>query len=90
MLDAIQVELARLDARNATVRTDESFEPETGPLVQIMIDGADWHLLPEHLLALLRSLPDAAGPQAVHRTIETDGQAVWHGPAPPESRDTVL
>lgn len=90
MISEIKSELVRLNAKEVVVREDDDFEPEAGPLVEVEYEGAHWHLLPEEFLELLRSLPDGAGADAVHRVIEAEGHAVWHGPAPPESRDSLL
>ncbi len=90
MIDQIRAELVRLEAHEVEVSDDGDFEPAAGHLVQVDLAGAYWHLLPEHFLGLLAALPDGAGATSVHQAIESEGQAVWHGPAPPESRDSTL
>lgn len=87
-LNKIQAELERIGASSATVSLDAEFEPEAGELVKFELEGADWHLLPEHFFELLRDLPDDAGGDAVRTAIERKGPFVWHGPAPEGSRDS--
>jgi hypothetical protein len=56
----------------------------------VSLDGADWHFSPQQFLELLKGLADAAGADAVHQSMEREATALWHGPAPEESRDTML
>jgi hypothetical protein len=87
MLEEIRRELARVSAREIHVSLDDNFEPEVGTLVRIERELSWWHLLPEQFLEMLRELPDGAGAEHVHRAIEGRATAVWHGPAPKDSRD---
>jgi hypothetical protein len=89
MRQRIQAELARVKATEVYATPDDEFEPRAGELLLIESNSAYWHLLPEHFLALLAELPDGAGADAVHRAIEAHGTAVWHGPAPTDSRDSA-
>jgi len=88
MHESIRSELARLGAAEVRTEIDEEFEPGAGELIKVQTADAYWHLLPAEFLELLRGLPDGAGSAAVHRAIETDGHAVWHGPSPRRSIDT--
>lgn len=90
MLDQIRNHLARLNAARIEVKEDLDFEPKAGRLLHVSLEEAYWHLPPQQFLELLKALPDAAGPGAVHEAIEREATAVWHGPAPEESRDTML
>lgn len=90
MLDQIRMHLKRLDSPQIEVAEDPDFEPKAGRLVRVSLDEAYWHLPPQQFLELLKTLPDAAGADAVHQVIEREATAVWHGPAPEESRDTML
>jgi len=90
MLPDISAELIRIHANNVRVSFDEDFEPAAGELLRVQVGDAYWHLLPEQFLELLRQLPDCIGADAVHRAIEEHAPAVWHGPAPPDARDTAL
>jgi hypothetical protein len=90
MLNDIQAELDRIAALEIEVAYDDEFEPEVGTLLRIQKGDSYWHILPEHFLELLKQLPDGAGSDEIHRAIETQVVSVWHGPAPPNSRDTVL
>jgi hypothetical protein len=89
-LKQLDAELTRLGAEDVLLAMDEDFEPDAGPLVKVEIEDAYWHLPPSDLLQLLRELPDKAGSDAIKQTIEQNAQAVWHGPAPEDSRDTPL
>jgi hypothetical protein len=90
MLDQIRMQLERLDAARIEVVEDPDFEPKAGRLLRVSLDEAYWHLPPQQFLELLKGLADAAGADAVHQAIEREATAVWHGPAPEESRDTML
>ncbi len=90
MLDQIRMHLGRLDAARIEVMEDPDFEPKAGLLLRVSLDEAYWHLPPQQFLELLKRLPDAVGADAVHQVIEREATAVWHGPAPEESRDTML
>ena len=89
MLDAIKEQLTRVGAAaEIYVALDDEYEPETGTLVAVQYETAEWHLLPETLLGLLRELPDGGGAEAVHQAIECKADPLWHGPAPREARGT--
>lgn len=90
MRDLIQMHLMRLDATNIKVADDPDFEPKAGRLLRVSLDEAYWHLPPQQFLELLKDIPDGAGSGAVHQAIEREATAVWHGPAPEDSRDTLL
>jgi hypothetical protein len=90
MYNDIRSELRRVHAEEIIVRVDELFEPKAGALMEVELNDAYWHLLPEHFLELLRGLPDGAGANGVHRAIEERGSAVWHGPSPKDARDNSL
>ncbi|MBI2480977.1 MAG: hypothetical protein HYV60_20790 [Planctomycetia bacterium] len=82
MLNQIHGELLRVGASDILVSMDEDFAPTVGSLLKIEIGDAYWHLLPGTLQDLLSELPDNAGSDAVHWTIEANALPVWHGPAP--------
>jgi hypothetical protein len=88
VLQAIHRELRRIHAPGVKAALDPSFEPETGELVRVQLDAAEWRLPPAELEQLLKDVPSGAGDEAVKRAIEQHGNAVWHGPAPKDSRDT--
>jgi hypothetical protein len=90
MYNDIRSELRRVHAEEIIVRVDELFEPKAGALMEVELNDAYWHLLPEHFLELLRDLPDGAGTSGVHQAIEERGSAVWHGPSPKGARDNSL
>jgi hypothetical protein len=79
-----------LDASQIEVKEDPDFEPKAGRLLHVSLAEAYWHLPPQQFLELLKALPDASGADAVHQAIEREAVAVWHGPAPEQSRDTPL
>jgi hypothetical protein len=89
MRERLQAELARVNATEIYAAFDDEFEPRAGELLLVESNDAYWHLLPEQFLTLLAELPDGAGAAAVHQAIEAHGTAVWHGPAPPDSRDSA-
>lgn len=88
VLAEIRTQLSRLDAEEFHTELDHEFEPETGPLLAVAFDGADWHLFPADFLNLLSDLPDGVGPHEVKIAIEDRVAILWHGPSPPGSRDT--
>jgi hypothetical protein len=87
-LDQIRSELRRIGANSIQVSRDANFEPDAGELIHISLGDADWRLLPQELEQLLKEIPAGAGEEGVRRAIETKGSAVWHGPAPKDSRDS--
>lgn len=87
-LSTIRRELERLAASQVEVDIDSNFEPAAGDLAHVKIDAAEWRLPPGELEQLLKEAPDQAGPEGVKQAIEKHGNAVWHGPAPKDSRDT--
>ncbi|MEX0819581.1 MAG: hypothetical protein WD070_08300 [Pirellulaceae bacterium] len=89
MLEKLEMELQRLSATEVQVELDDEFEPKAGTLVKVSFDGSFWHLLPGELDEILAELPDGAGREAIKQAIERNAQAVWHGPAPKGSRDTL-
>lgn len=90
MIEQILNHLTRLDAGRIEVAEDLEFEPKAGRLLRVSLDEAYWHLPIQQFLELLHRLPDGAGDDAVHQLIEREATAVWHGPAPEDSRDTML
>lgn len=88
MLQRIESQLRRLSATDIRASLDDEFAPETGTLVKLKLGDAYWHLLPDHLLDVLKELPACAGSEAVREAIEKKATYVWHGPAPKGSRDT--
>lgn len=90
-LRRIAEQVVRVAGAGVSIRMDEEFEPAAGPLIEVAIGGAFWHLYPDQFLALLKEMPDHAGADAVKQAIESNAQHVWHGPAPPsrESNDTT-
>jgi hypothetical protein len=88
VLSDLQDELERLRAAEVRIELDDQFEPRAGTLARVEIGLAYWHLLPTELQSLLAALPDGAGSEKIRRAIECRGSYVWHGPAPPGSRDT--
>jgi hypothetical protein len=89
VLDRIGRELIRAGAQQMQVSLSSDFDPETGELVRIDYEKAYWHLLPQDFEALLKTLPDEAGPERVRGAIESDAMHVWHGPSPKESREDL-
>jgi hypothetical protein len=87
-LESIRNELRRIGATQVRVALDSEFEPKAGELVRVRLASAEWRLLPQELEQLLKELPAGAGDEGVRKAIETEGSAVWHGPAPIDSRDT--
>jgi hypothetical protein len=90
MLDKIRAHLKRLNASEMQVADDPDFEPKAGRLLHVSLEEAYWHLPPQEFLELLKRLPDGVGATEIHRALESQVTAVWHGPAPEESRDTPL
>jgi hypothetical protein len=88
VLQGIHRELRRINAARVNATLDPEFEPEAGVLVCVQLDAAEWRLPPAELEQLLKDVPAGAGDEAVKRAIEQQGNAVWHGPAPKDSRDT--
>jgi hypothetical protein len=88
MLRVIRWELQRLCAAEAIATRDADFEPQVGELIKLELNDAYWHFLPNHLLELLRELPDGAGGDAIRTAIEQKATFVWHGPAPHDARDS--
>jgi hypothetical protein len=88
LLTEIRQHLQRLGAEDVQVRLDAKFEPETGTLLKVEYDGADWHMLPQDFRNLIAELPDGVGAAAVHKAIESEVAHLWHGPSPEGSRDT--
>jgi hypothetical protein len=82
-----QQELTRIGAGDVKIGLDEEFEPKFGELVQVTIEGAYWHLVPEHFVEILQDVPDRAGADAVKAAIETKATLVWHGPAQGPGRE---
>ena len=56
MYNDIRSELRRVHAEEIIVQVDERFEPKAGALLEVELNDAYWHLLPEHFLELLVSL----------------------------------
>ncbi len=90
MIEKIRQQLIRLNATRIQVAEDSEFEPKVGRLLRVALDNAYWHLPPQHFLELLKAMPNGSGDDAVHQAIERESPAVWHGPAPEDSRDTPL
>jgi hypothetical protein len=88
VLQGIRDELRRVGAGKVQVAIDPNFEPKAGELVRVKLESAEWRLLPPELEQLLKELPENAGDEGVRKAIETKTSAVWHGPAPKDSRDT--
>jgi hypothetical protein len=88
VLQQIRKELRRIGATKVRAALDSEFEPKAGELVHVKLEAAEWRLLPEELEQLLKEVPAGAGDEGVRKVIETKGNAVWHGPAPEDSRDT--
>ena len=87
VLQQIRSELRRIGASKVQVALDPKFEPKAGELVRVKLERAEWRLLPPELEQLLRGVAEGAGDEGVRKAIETQGAAVWHGPAPKDSRD---
>jgi hypothetical protein len=84
----IRKELRRIGASKVRVALDSKFEPRAGELVLAKLEAAEWRLLPQEFAQLLKEVPAGRGDEGVRKAIETQGNAVWHGPAPKDSRDT--
>lgn len=89
VLAEIHENLRRLHAPRVHVRLDRRFEPESGVLLRVEHEGAEWHMFPLDFRNLLGELPDEAGEVAIHEAIEYRVMDLWHGPSPAGSRDTT-
>ncbi len=70
MFDAIRTELARLNAHDVQLQSDERLNQVPDSLVKITIHNRSCSVVSSGFLEMLQSLPDGAGIAAIESALE--------------------